>query len=58
MEVFKEPGNMDQTPTQHEMPVETTLEKRGAKDARISTGGESVTVLSFFSMAYSVDLKL
>ncbi|CAM9986755.1 unnamed protein product, partial [Pylaiella littoralis] len=33
--------NMDQTPVQHEMPVETTLEKRGAKDARISTGGTS-----------------
>ena len=40
-EVFEELGNMDQTPVQHEMPVETTLEKRGAKDARISTGGES-----------------
>lgn len=40
-EVFQELGNMDQTPIQHEMPVETTLEKRGAKDARISTGGES-----------------
>ena len=32
---FEELGNMDQTPIQHEMPVETTLEKRGAKDARI-----------------------
>jgi len=41
-EVFEELGNMDQTPVQHEMPVETTLEKRGAKDARISTGGESL----------------
>ena len=40
-EVFEELGNMDQTPVQHEIPVETTLEKRGAKDARISTGGES-----------------
>ena len=39
-EVFQELGNMDQTPIQHEMPVETTLERRGAKDARISTGGE------------------
>ena len=38
---FEELGNMDQTPVQHEMPVETTLEKRGAKDARISTRGES-----------------
>ncbi|CAB1113618.1 unnamed protein product [Ectocarpus sp. CCAP 1310/34] len=38
-EVFEELGNMDQTPVQHEMPVETTLEKTGAKDARISTGG-------------------
>ncbi|CAM9369069.1 unnamed protein product, partial [Pylaiella littoralis] len=38
--VFEELGNMDQTPVQHEMPVETTLEKRGAKDARISTGGK------------------
>ncbi|CAB1098050.1 unnamed protein product [Ectocarpus sp. CCAP 1310/34] len=39
-EVFEELGNMDQTPVQQEMPVETTLEKRGAKDARISTGGK------------------
>ncbi|CAN0393997.1 unnamed protein product [Ascophyllum nodosum] len=39
-EVFQELGNMDQTPIQHEMPVETTLERRGAKEARISTGGE------------------
>ena len=39
--VLEELGNMDQTPVQHEMPVETTLEKRGAKDARISPGGES-----------------
>ena len=39
-EVLDELGNMDQTPIQHEMPVETTLEKRGAKDARISTGAE------------------
>ncbi|CAN0514480.1 unnamed protein product, partial [Laminaria digitata] len=39
-EVFEELGNMDQTPVQHEMPVETTLEKRCAKDARISTGGK------------------
>ncbi|CAN0098793.1 unnamed protein product, partial [Ectocarpus sp. 4 AP-2014] len=38
-EVFEELGNMDQTPVQYQMPVETTLEKRGAKDARISTGG-------------------
>ncbi|CAB1096246.1 unnamed protein product [Ectocarpus sp. CCAP 1310/34] len=30
-EVFEELGNMDQTPVQQEMPVETTLEKRGAK---------------------------
>ena len=29
-EEFKELFNMDQTPIQHEMPVETTLEKRGA----------------------------
>ena len=27
-EVFEELGNMDQTPVQHEIPVETTLEKR------------------------------
>ena len=40
-EVFEELGNMDQTPVQHEMPVETTLEKCGAKDPRISTRGES-----------------
>ncbi|CAN0226974.1 unnamed protein product, partial [Ectocarpus sp. 12 AP-2014] len=33
-------GNMGQTPVQHEMPMETTLEKHGAKDARISTGGK------------------
>ncbi|CAM9493736.1 unnamed protein product, partial [Pylaiella littoralis] len=39
-QVFEELGNMDQTPVQHEMPVETTLEKRGAKGARISTGGK------------------
>ncbi|CAN0132046.1 unnamed protein product, partial [Ectocarpus sp. 4 AP-2014] len=39
-EVFGELGNMDQTPVQQEMPVETTLENRGAKDARISTGGK------------------
>ncbi|CAB1112951.1 unnamed protein product [Ectocarpus sp. CCAP 1310/34] len=39
-EVFEELGNMDQTQVQHEMPVETTLEKTGAKDARSSTGGE------------------
>ena len=44
-EVFEKLGNMDQMPIQHEMPVETTLEKRRAKDARISTGGESVTML-------------
>ena len=46
-EVFEELGNMDQTPIQHEMPVESTLEKRGAKNARISTGGESVNVLRY-----------
>ena len=40
-EVFEELGNMDQTPVTHEMPVEATLEKRGATDARISTGGET-----------------
>ena len=56
--VFEEVGNMDQTPIQHEIPVETTLEKRGAKDARISTGGESVTVVSFFSMTCCADLML
>ena len=39
--VFEELGIMDQTPVQHEMPVETSLEKRGEKDARISTGGKS-----------------
>ncbi|CAB1117081.1 unnamed protein product [Ectocarpus sp. CCAP 1310/34] len=38
-ELFEELGNMDQTPVQHEMPVETTLEKTGVKDARIATGG-------------------
>ena len=54
-DVFKELGNIDQTPIQHEMLVETTLEKRGAKDACISTGGESVTVLSFFPMTCCVD---
>ena len=40
-EVSEELGNMDQTPVKHEMPVEPNLETRGAKDARISTGGES-----------------
>ncbi|CBJ33842.1 conserved unknown protein [Ectocarpus siliculosus] len=39
-EVFVELGNMDQTPVQHEMLVETALEKTGAKDARIATGGK------------------
>ncbi|CAB1114542.1 unnamed protein product [Ectocarpus sp. CCAP 1310/34] len=39
-ELFEELGNMDQTPVQHEMPVETTLGKTGAKDARIATGGK------------------
>ena len=57
-EVFEELGNMDQTPIQHEMSVETALEKRGAKDAPISTGGESVTVLRFFSMTRCADLML
>ncbi|CAB1097748.1 unnamed protein product [Ectocarpus sp. CCAP 1310/34] len=42
-EVFEELGNMDQTPVQHEMPVETTLDKTGAKDTRISTGGTRVS---------------
>ena len=57
-EVSEELGNINQTPIQHEMPVETTLDKRGAKDARISTGGESVTVLRFFLMTCCVDLML
>ena len=57
-EVFEELGNMDQTPIQHEMPMETTLEKRGAKDARISTRCESVTVLRFLPMACCADLML
>ncbi|CAM9985588.1 unnamed protein product, partial [Ectocarpus sp. 4 AP-2014] len=39
-EVFGELGNMDQTPIQQEVPVDTTLEKRGATDARISTAGK------------------
>ena len=39
-EVFEELGNMDQTPVQHEMPMETTLEQTGARDARINTGGD------------------
>ncbi|CAM9804658.1 unnamed protein product, partial [Pylaiella littoralis] len=38
--VFEELGNMDQTPVQHEMPAETTLQQRGDKDARIATGGK------------------
>ena len=47
--VFEELGNMNQTPIQHEILVEATLEKRGAKDARISTTrGEIVAVLSVF----------
>ena len=40
-ELFEELGIMDQAPVQHEMPVETTQEKKGAKDARIITGGKS-----------------
>ncbi|CAN0229114.1 unnamed protein product, partial [Ectocarpus sp. 13 AM-2016] len=40
-QVFEELGNMGQTPVQHEMPMETTLEKDGAQDARISTGEKS-----------------
>ena len=44
-EVFEELGNMDQTPVQHEMPVETTLEETGAKDARIATGGERLPAM-------------
>ncbi|CAN0432379.1 unnamed protein product, partial [Pylaiella littoralis] len=39
-EVFEELGNMNQTPVQHEMPAETTLQQRGDKDARIATGGK------------------
>ncbi|CAB1121343.1 unnamed protein product [Ectocarpus sp. CCAP 1310/34] len=39
-EVFEEVGIMGQTPVQHEVPVAITLEKTGAKDARISTGGK------------------
>ena len=57
-EVFEELGNMDQTPIHHEMPVEIILEKRRAKDARISRGGESVTVLSFFPVTCCADLML
>ena len=38
-ELFEELGNIDQTPVQHEMPVEPTREKKSAKYARISTGG-------------------
>ncbi|CAB1097747.1 unnamed protein product [Ectocarpus sp. CCAP 1310/34] len=50
-EVFEELGNMDQTPVQHEMPVETTLDKTGAKDARISTGVEGGKIfLSIFGV--------
>ncbi|CAM9104900.1 unnamed protein product [Hapterophycus canaliculatus] len=41
-EVFGELGNMDQKRVPHDMPVETTLEKRGAKDARIATGGDAL----------------
>ena len=57
-EVFEELANMDQTPTQHEMPLETTLEKHGAKDTHISTRGESVTVLRLFPMTCCEDLML
>ena len=57
-EVFEELGNMNHTPIQHEMPVETNMEKCGAKDARISTGSESLTVLRFFSMTCCADLML
>ena len=42
-EVFEELGNMEQTPVQHEMPMETTLEQTGARDARINTGSEFLT---------------
>lgn len=38
-EVLRELGNMDQTPLQYEMPVETTLKTTGVKDAHISTPG-------------------
>lgn len=40
-EVFGELGSMDQTPIQHDMPVETTLEASGVKHARNSTVGEA-----------------
>ena len=57
-EMFEELGNIGQPPIQHEMPVETTLEKRSAEDARFSTGGESVTVLRLFPMTCCADLML
>ena len=57
-EVFEELGNTDQTPIQHEMPVETALEKRGAKNGRVSREDESVTLLRFFPMMCYEDLML
>ena len=39
-EVLEELVNMDQTPVQHDLPMETTLEQTGARDALINTGGE------------------
>ncbi|CAB1102423.1 unnamed protein product [Ectocarpus sp. CCAP 1310/34] len=54
-EVYEELGSIDQTPVQHEMPVETTLEKTGAKDARISTGDEGELIyLSKFCVEKSL----
>ncbi|CAN0445423.1 unnamed protein product, partial [Pylaiella littoralis] len=50
-------GNMDQTPVQHEMPAETTLQQRGDKDARIATGGESEKGRFTLCLAVTADGK-
>ncbi|CAM9817043.1 unnamed protein product, partial [Scytosiphon promiscuus] len=58
-EVFEELGNMDQTPVQHEMPLETTLEKRGAKDARIRKHMERFTLcLAVMATGDKVPLRM
>ncbi|CAN0378269.1 unnamed protein product [Ascophyllum nodosum] len=48
---------MDQTPTQHEMPLETTLEKHGAKDTHISTRGEKKERFTLCLIAVMADGK-
>ena len=50
-EVFSELCNNNQTPIQQEMPVDTTLEKTGAKDARIATADWISSCFLFWSAA-------